>query len=593
MTFRSSLLASLLPTFAVSALLLLGLEGLARFREPRRPAPPVADYIWDWTGKMEGDFYTMRSEAVGWPPWEEFNRDGLRDRRHPLEKPEGSHRIVVLGDSVTLGDGIRPYEAFPQVLEARLRAEGQRTEVLNVALWGWSTRQERIAYARIARKYKPDEVVLAVCLNDIPELQNNLSRPPRLLALLHEHSALVRRLVNAQGREISRVEELFLDRESPRVREAMARFFAEVRSLRSEVEADGARFAMIVFPFRFQVETGAPAASAQEEIMSFCGAEGLRCLDLLPAFQAAGAPAFLDYDHLSPAGSVLTVDSIRASGLLPRGLSDTEILRTRLGPRQVALPVLLEAISDKDPALRAAAAYGLTTIGPAAAAVAPRLAEALRRDGAEAVRSAAARALGSLGMGAKAVVPALFEALSDPREGVRWAAADALSKMDLAALGAVAPLATALRSPDSYVRGFAAWTLGNLGSAARDAVPALVQALGEAEGAPTVEAALARIGPAAAEAVPALLLDLKHKDGGRRWRAARTLGRLGPAARAAVPGLVEALHDPEEMVRAHAARALGRIGLEARPAAAALQRATGDPDESVRQEARGALDKLH
>ena len=593
MTFRSSLLASLLPTFAVSALLLLGLEGLARLREPKRSAPPVADYIWDWTGQMGGDFYTMRSEAVGWPPWEEFNHDGLRDRRHPLEKPEGVRRVVVLGDSVTLGDGIRPYEAFPQVLEARLRAEGQRIEVLNVALWGWSTRQERIAYARIARKYRPDDVVLAVCLNDIPELQNNLSRPPRLLAVLHERSALVRRLVNAQGREISRVEELFLDRESPRVREAMARFFAEVRTLRSEVEADGARFAMIVFPFRFQLEAGAPAASVQQEIMSFCRAQGLPCLDLLPAFRAAGVSAFLDYDHLSPAGAVLTVGSIRSGDLLPPGPSDTDILRTHLGPRQTVVAALVEALADKDPAVRTAAASGLTTIGPAASAAVPRLAEALRRDGAEAVRSAAARALGSLGMDAKAAVPALFEALSDSREGVRWSAADALSKMDLAGLGAVAQLATVLRSPDSYVRGFAAWTLGNLGPAARDAVPALVQALGETEGAPTVEAALARIGPAAAEAVPALLLDLQHKDAGRRWRAARTLGRLGPAARAAVPGLVDALHDPEEMVRAHAARALGRIGLEARPAAAALQRATGDPDESVRQEARGALDKLH
>src|SRR5260370_41939050 len=115
--------------------------------------------------------------------------------------------------------------------------------------------------------------------------------------------------------------------------------------------------------------------------------------------------------------------------------------------------------------------------------------------------------------------------------------------MGLAARGAVAPLAAALRSPDSYVRGFAAWTLGNLGSVARDAVPALVQALGEPEGAPAVEAALARIGPAAAEAVPALLLDLKHKDGGRRWRAARTLGRPGPAPRPPLPGLVSGPHD--------------------------------------------------
>ena len=64
---------------------------------------------------------------------------------------------------------------------------------MNVALMGWSTRQERIAWQRIARHYRPDQVVLAVCLNDIPELFNNLSRPPRWLARLHEPSALVRR----------------------------------------------------------------------------------------------------------------------------------------------------------------------------------------------------------------------------------------------------------------------------------------------------------------------------------------------------------------------------------------------------------------
>ena len=63
---------------------------------------------------------------------------------------------------------------------------------MNVALWGWSTRQERIAWQRIARGYRPDAAVLAVCLNDIPELFNNLSRPPRWLAALHARSALVR-----------------------------------------------------------------------------------------------------------------------------------------------------------------------------------------------------------------------------------------------------------------------------------------------------------------------------------------------------------------------------------------------------------------
>ena len=86
-------------SLAVAVVLAGGLEGGARLIESRRPpAPSIADYIWDWEQKWEGDFYTMRSSAVGWPPWEPFNGDGLRDRTHAREKPGGVERLVLLGD---------------------------------------------------------------------------------------------------------------------------------------------------------------------------------------------------------------------------------------------------------------------------------------------------------------------------------------------------------------------------------------------------------------------------------------------------------------------------------------------------------------
>ena len=264
------------------------LEGTARLVERRRPPrAEVADYIWDWDEKMPGGFYVMKTDAAGWPPWEEFNGDGLRDRTRSREKPDLVRRVAILGDSVTLGAEIRPEEAYPRVLESRLRQQGRPVEVMNVALWGWSTRQERIAWQRIARRYHPDTALLAVCLNDIPELFNNLSRPPRWLAALHARSALVRLLVDAEGREIDSVERLFREPDSARVRQALDRFFEEVRALRRDVEADGARFAVIVFPFRFQVEKGAPPAVVQERIAAFCASEKLRCLDLLPAIAHA------------------------------------------------------------------------------------------------------------------------------------------------------------------------------------------------------------------------------------------------------------------------------------------------------------------
>jgi HEAT repeat protein len=599
-------------SLVVSVAFLAALEGVARLvEEPPQPKREVADYIWDWDDKMPGGFYVMRSAAVGWPPWQEFNADGLRDRTRPKEKPEGVWRIAILGDSVTLGAELKPHEAYPQVLEARLQAAGERVEVMNVALWGWSTRQERIAWHRIARGYQPDQALLAVCLNDIPELQNNLAQPPRWLAWLHERSALVRLLVGAQGREIEDVERLFKSPDAARVREALERFFDEIRALRAEVETDGATFAMVIFPFRFQVAKGAPEPVVQERIASFCRTEEIRCLDMLPTLERAGPMSFLDYDHLSVSGSTLTADTLLASGLLPDGFSNPEVLREHfnnrdgagvevrewLGAREEPLTrrgvrALAKALEAGEEPLRLAAAWALQVLGPHASAAQGALVHALQEDGSSGVRAAAAGALGELGEAGRPAVPVLFEALGDPSEWVRHAAAEALSRQKLTPHD-VPALVAALRSDDTYVRAFAAWRLGNFREEGREAVPALAATLEQPQTHVAVSAALARIGPAATEAVPALVSELARPDAGRRWRAARTLGRIGPGAADGVPALVTALDDPNEGVRLRAAQALGRIGPDARSAAAALQVATGDRDAGVRRAAQEALDRLH
>jgi HEAT repeat protein/lysophospholipase L1-like esterase len=584
------------------------LEGGARLIEKRRPPrPQVADYIWDWDDKMPGGFYVMKSDGVGWPPWEEFNADGLRDRTRSREKPEGYTRIAFLGDSVTLGAELTPAEAYPQLLEARYAAEGRRAEVMSVALWGWSTRQERVAWQRIARQYRPDQAVLAVCLNDIPELFNNLARPPRWLMTLHERSSLVRLLVNAEGREIDSVERLFSDADAPRVRTALARFFEEVRQLRREVEADGASFALVVFPFRFQVEPRAPEPVVQERIAAFCEAERLRCLDLLPTLARTGPGAFIDYDHLNPSGAQLVADTLHSSGLLAEAPSNPELLSqalaTRGGPGSAAATTWLQrrqgapdaaaaagiarVLEAGTPPERQAAAWALGVARSEASAAA--LAKRAREDESAGVRAAASRALGEIG--GRAGVTALFEALGDPSESVRASAAQALARLGPTAED-VPALARALESEDRYVAAYGAWSLGNLGAAAEPAVPDLVRALARDETNAVVAGALARVGPAAKAAVPELVKALASQDDGRRWRAARTLGRIGPAAEPAVEALTGALGDPNGVVRAHAARALGRIGPAAKPAAAALQRATGDREEGVRDEARRALDRL-
>jgi HEAT repeat protein/lysophospholipase L1-like esterase len=575
---------NLLLATASCALFLAVLEGGSRALLHFRPEPQRADYLWDWEKQWQGDFYTLASDESGWPPGAEFNGDGVRDRRHAVEKPERVARVVFLGDSVTFGHGLEPGEAYPQVLQSLLDDDGRALEVFNVGLWGWSTRQERIAYERLVRRYRPDRTIVAVCLNDVPEMKNNLQRPPRWLLALHERLALVRLLVNAPGREIQSVEELFTRSDSPKVREGYRLFFAELRALRDLVAQDGGSLALLVFPFRFQLAADAPAPMAQAEIAKFCEAERLACLDLLPALRREGEQAFLDYDHLSAAGARFLAGELLRSGLLPETRAAREVLAGRA-------PLL--ALLDRDPDLRAAACWSLGRGDAPAAAAVEALSRLVETDASERVRAEAARALGRLGAAAQAARPVLARSLLAERAAVRGAAADALDRIGYTASEADA-LVAALDSADEYVRGFATYALGELGSAAGEraalALAERVRAQGGA-GRSGAARALSKMGGAAKGAVPLLIVELQSEREQRRWRAARTLGRIGPDARAALPALLQALQDPSAGVRVQAARSLGRIG--SRDAIAGLVDAIKrDPAKEVREEASRALSRI-
>jgi HEAT repeat protein/lysophospholipase L1-like esterase len=595
----------------------LGAELVARLTEPVAAAAPAA-YITDWQA-WDGDFYTVKSTAVGWPPWEDYNTEGLRDREHTVEKRPSAWRVACLGDSVTLGWGIRPEQAWPQVLEELAEADGRDLDVMNVALGGWATRQELIAYRKIARRYRPDQVLVGVCLNDVAEMQNNLARPPQVLAALHRSSALVRWLVGAREREIGAVEELFRSPDAPNVRRGYERMFADLRALRDEVRADGARFGILVFPFRFQAAAGAPPPLAQATIAEFCKRERIPLLDPLPAVARVGEDAFHDYDHLSPAGARLVAEQVLESPLLPpeagaggrvtsppwptlvvataaRGTDLRPLLRAIRDPdegRRAAaaralstlgeeatplVPDLTRALDDRSLAVRAAAAWALGAVGPAAGPAWPRLLHLLY-NGDPLVRAGAAYALGGIGSAATPAIPGLILRLTDPDERVRWRAADALGKIGPGA-DAVDPLAKLVRDAAGPGRGLAAEALGRVGFEAPVAVPELIAAVSDPR--PDVRWravwALGRIGPGAAPAVPVLRAALADAD--LRGRAAEALGGIGLPAAAAVPDLIRLLDDPSSNVRWRVATALGAIG--ARQAAPALAAAASDPAENVR-----------
>ncbi|MGO8672507.1 MAG: HEAT repeat domain-containing protein [Capsulimonadaceae bacterium] len=291
-----------------------------------------------------------------------------------------------------------------------------------------------------------------------------------------------------------------------------------------------------------------------------------------------------------------------------------------------AAPILVDALKDSDPIVRAGAAQQLGIIFhnadtddlPLCAPVVAALAQAVN-DTDQDVRLSVVDALGEIGPSAKQAVRAIIPLLHDPDVDVRVHAAStlgnigALHTLDLQTgeLLTVAPvpakfvvpaLVRALDSPGTDLRAMAAKSLGKIGSPAAAAVPALLRALNDTD--PGVRSsaaeAVAQIG-APISTLPTFIRLLD--DPAVQWSAVDALGSLGPRAAPAVPGLIRVLKvaDSQQDIGTAriAAQAIGKIGPRAAPALDILLHVLedgslddADVDRSVTDSAAVAIGRL-
>lgn len=94
-----------------------------------------------------------------------LNAEGFRGDDFPLE-PTG-FRVALVGDSITLGEGVHLDDTFGRRIERALREIDPRSDVLNFGVNGFSTAHEAVMLERVVAPYEPDVVVLGYTLNDI------------------------------------------------------------------------------------------------------------------------------------------------------------------------------------------------------------------------------------------------------------------------------------------------------------------------------------------------------------------------------------------------------------------------------------------
>jgi lysophospholipase L1-like esterase len=109
-----------------------------------------------------------RHKSADFTAWFTINGQGMRaERDYAYTKPPGVKRILMLGDSFTIGYEVRAESTFASVLERSLRARGYTVEVLNAGVSGFGTAEEYLYLVREGLKYHPDVVVVTFWINDL------------------------------------------------------------------------------------------------------------------------------------------------------------------------------------------------------------------------------------------------------------------------------------------------------------------------------------------------------------------------------------------------------------------------------------------
>lgn len=124
--------------------------------------------LYGW-GFDAGQLIRREDPDTGKAYFDRANRRGWRDRERALDKPDGSYRILAVGDSNTFGYIVPAEKTYTRILEDRLRAEGIDAEVLNMGVSGWGTDQALEALQRDGALHRPDLVIVQFDENDLGE----------------------------------------------------------------------------------------------------------------------------------------------------------------------------------------------------------------------------------------------------------------------------------------------------------------------------------------------------------------------------------------------------------------------------------------
>ena len=254
----------------------------------------------------------------------EITSKGLRSPERDYLKPDGSKRIVFLGDSITYGLRLEYADTFPNQTEIILKEKtGAAVECINAGIPGYSTWQEFVFFEKEAIRYQPDIVVLSFCLNDVlntytgvrfgdygqddpvPFIEENW------MEFLLKRSAIVymgklgysklrygkNLKEDAVYREGLSVASLYEKAKYPEIQQAWNLTHSYIKKMADLSTQKSSHFLLVVFPYSIPRVNNGIVPWTPESLLDFAKQSNIPAIDLLPVIQDDMKSNNLKIDH--------------------------------------------------------------------------------------------------------------------------------------------------------------------------------------------------------------------------------------------------------------------------------------------------------
>jgi hypothetical protein len=296
--------ALLVGTILGFALLEAGARGWVRYRITRLPpvSAAAADVLLSDPSlgyRYKPDLRDDRGGLV-------TNHYGVREQDWAPEILQRSRVILNLGDSITFGLNLsRPDEVYGKVLQSLLNRRGNGSVIVyNAGVSGYNSAQELAFIEELSRTLKFDAVLVGFCLNDSapalqinPEMRNGVVWAPAAIrsvgdlfsrrALDHVVSyTLAKEAVKSiQRRHPSLFPARWLWHNALVGSAGWEQMKLSLLEMKRLLDAKHVPLTIAIFPYEHQLHLTAESNLAQQDLLRFCRANRIDCVDLYDAFR--------------------------------------------------------------------------------------------------------------------------------------------------------------------------------------------------------------------------------------------------------------------------------------------------------------------